>query len=726
MKKFILLFLIILGALATKAQVPQKLTTWYEYRMVLTDSLGIKNDTFPVPAAYASLFTFLASKNDVLYSWSMIYHKWIGAGGGTALTFLKDSLMSYGYYAYAPMHFADGGTSHMDSLYIDTVTASQAGVLDPTNFNHFVTAYGWGNHASVGYLNGTTGVPSSRTLTINGVTYDLTANRSWTISTSGGGLPDAYSSFTDGSNTASATGATPFKIRSGNSAISVLVTNNDITHGDNVLFTFNQANITIGESQVTGLPADLNLKANLTSPTFLGTPAAPTAANGDASTQLANTLFVHNALVFPASQLLIGTGSGIASFNTVTSDGNNLNAVTYNVNGHPYISDVVSTSTSITPQGGLLKIAQSGVNNSLNIYASGGADYLQLYEDASHNPSIQGWINIGALVASQLYLSPQGGGVRINSLHGSFSGAQQLTVYGIGHFNPYLNGSVSNGDMMQVYGDVNESGSSGYTGLAIRIHETALGSGAKNLIEAGQSLTDDGQGAFTRRFSVDNTGGLFSNALNDGTGVARMVTVNNGIFSYQTIPSGSSGSIASGTQYALLKYTAAGSGTNAGPSNLFDNGTNIGLNQGTPLSTSSVTVKGLGTDNTTYSMYFTRSDNTFTGSLDDAGNWQYAGKLMGKLYSSSNLAASFSFPNGNYIFFAGDLTGPGGNRTITLPSASAYIGQVCTIVNYNTNAAFHYSFTASFIDRTGTSTTTCTNGAVYQLFSDGSNWKQIN
>jgi hypothetical protein len=46
-----------------------------------------------------------------------------------------------------------------------------------TNINNWNTAYGWGNHASAGY------VPGARTITINGTALDLTANRSWTIST---------------------------------------------------------------------------------------------------------------------------------------------------------------------------------------------------------------------------------------------------------------------------------------------------------------------------------------------------------------------------------------------------------------------------------------------------------------------------------------------------------------------------------------------------------------
>ena len=43
-----------------------------------------------------------------------------------------------------------------------------------------------------------------------------------------------------------------------------------------------------------------NLKANLASPTFTGTPAAPTAAGGTNTTQIATTAFVQGLLASPA------------------------------------------------------------------------------------------------------------------------------------------------------------------------------------------------------------------------------------------------------------------------------------------------------------------------------------------------------------------------------------------------------------------------------------------
>lgn len=53
-----------------------------------------------------------------------------------------------------------------------------AGVITAVvgNSTQWSSAFAWGNHASAGYT------PSSRSITINGVTQDLSANRSWTVS----------------------------------------------------------------------------------------------------------------------------------------------------------------------------------------------------------------------------------------------------------------------------------------------------------------------------------------------------------------------------------------------------------------------------------------------------------------------------------------------------------------------------------------------------------------
>lgn len=65
-----------------------------------------------------------------------------------------------------------GTTSPATKLDVSGVITATGG--NSTNWN---TAYGWGNHSSAGY------VPQTRTLSINGTSYDLSANRSWTIPT---------------------------------------------------------------------------------------------------------------------------------------------------------------------------------------------------------------------------------------------------------------------------------------------------------------------------------------------------------------------------------------------------------------------------------------------------------------------------------------------------------------------------------------------------------------
>lgn len=67
---------------------------------------------------------------------------------------------------------------------------STAGVISYVTDNsaNWNTAFSWGNHALAGYLTSeldpvytANGVPKTRTLTINGTAFDLSANRSWTV-----------------------------------------------------------------------------------------------------------------------------------------------------------------------------------------------------------------------------------------------------------------------------------------------------------------------------------------------------------------------------------------------------------------------------------------------------------------------------------------------------------------------------------------------------------------
>lgn len=60
----------------------------------------------------------------------------------------------------------------------DPTVPSHVKAITTTNISNWNTAFGWGNHALAGY------VPSTRTITINDTSYDLSANRSWTVTAS--------------------------------------------------------------------------------------------------------------------------------------------------------------------------------------------------------------------------------------------------------------------------------------------------------------------------------------------------------------------------------------------------------------------------------------------------------------------------------------------------------------------------------------------------------------
>jgi hypothetical protein len=74
----------------------------------------------------------------------------------------------------------------------------------------------------------------------------------------GGGLGSAYVTITDGTNNAGASGTDIIKFRSGNNLLDVTIGSNDLSHGDNVLYTVNTTNLaefvqdTIGASLIAG------------------------------------------------------------------------------------------------------------------------------------------------------------------------------------------------------------------------------------------------------------------------------------------------------------------------------------------------------------------------------------------------------------------------------------------------------------------------------------------
>jgi len=124
---------------------------------------------------------------------------------------------------------SDGFLSAVDASDITAVDFTMSGATDILNvdFGHNFTVHD--------------DVTLTSLATDNIMKWDGAAWINVPIPTSGTG--NAYSSITDGTNTANASGSDTFKLRTANNLLTILVTDNDATHNDNVLLTINEANI---------------------------------------------------------------------------------------------------------------------------------------------------------------------------------------------------------------------------------------------------------------------------------------------------------------------------------------------------------------------------------------------------------------------------------------------------------------------------------------------------
>lgn len=151
----------------------------------------------------------------------------------------------------------------------------------------------------------------SRTVNAIGASFPAASGNGYCLAIvaggSAGGLSNAYTGMTDGTTTASASGSDTFKFRSASNLLTVAVGSNDVTHGDNLLLTVNQANFALGS-----IGGSLNLASQVTGTLAVG-------SGGTGATTLTGVLLGNGTSAFTAATsstvgqvLRVGSGPTIA------------------------------------------------------------------------------------------------------------------------------------------------------------------------------------------------------------------------------------------------------------------------------------------------------------------------------------------------------------------------------------------------------------------------------
>ena len=199
MKKYVLMFLMLWMCLESWSQSPQKFSYQALIRnnnnqLVVNNAIGMQVSILQGSITGTSIFVerhFPTTNANGLVSIE------IGTG-----TMIKGNLNSIDW-ANGPYfiktetdlnggaNYTISGTSQLLSVpyALHAKTAESATESDPvflkspsylignTNISNWNTAYGWGNHKTAGY------VPNTRTLTLNGLSFDLSSNRNWNVGT---------------------------------------------------------------------------------------------------------------------------------------------------------------------------------------------------------------------------------------------------------------------------------------------------------------------------------------------------------------------------------------------------------------------------------------------------------------------------------------------------------------------------------------------------------------
>jgi hypothetical protein len=123
------------------------------------------------------------------------------------------------------------------------------------------------------------------------------------------------------------------------------------------LSTGNPAKIVKGteiDTELTAISNAIASKSDINSPTFTGTPAAPTASSGTNTTQLATTAFVQSGITAERTQTATLTNKTLTSPTITNATGTGATLTSSTINGNLVGSNSVGARTvsTSTPTGG--------------------------------------------------------------------------------------------------------------------------------------------------------------------------------------------------------------------------------------------------------------------------------------------------------------------------------------------------------------------------------------
>ncbi len=207
----------------------------------------------------------------------------------------------------------------------------------------------------------------------------------------GGGLSNAYTAITDGSNSAAASGADTIKFRTGNNLLDIVVGSNDVTHGDNVLYTVNTSNLTEYIQDVVGPFITLNNGLTGTyddaSNTYTGKLGGILLENTVIDASTSYTLSIEGA-----------NSSATGILRVVNSSGNGIyvNVAGSNKTGLQSVSAAGIAITALSSGGAFpaINASQQGTGLGINVFTSSGVPIRAATQPTSTNtvvPILQLW-----------------------------------------------------------------------------------------------------------------------------------------------------------------------------------------------------------------------------------------------------------------------------------------------------------------------------------------------